>query len=1339
ANQTETQQKILKLLSNVVKLRPALATTALQKLDAQLQKWSAARHDTVAEAAYQSFAVDLPPTAQRRTQLALAAMWFNQVLREHAHLMSNGFQVPRALDERIQKTLKQCYQLASDIGVDDPLRASTALLRKRVVDHFLGLEYEDVAAAAIRVKADVANADLDESAELELAALQRRMAERQLAIQLKQHDGKKQIVLTPAFNEAIAGLKQFITDHPTSERVPIAANGVLAIGQRFEQYEAWVIAAGIYEDFERFAAEIDSLKQAGQQESTYPERAAAARATALHTRASLALAKWKSEKSDDTPPPDQLSDEFQAAQAAWHKVIADASYGTLLGLELPLQAPERLEFGRAICQLGKVLPDHARTVLAALDVINASRGKDKDADGDELIALAEFGISSRLGALNLPGANMPQDEHFGDLAKISGGLETASGPAAATATTAVAADQSGGKPLAPVDAAELSAEADGYGGFGGGGYAYQRRFQQKADAQLIAAVRSQLDRQASQVAMLRDNAIQFRITAGRSGGQQAQQKVPVPTQPQHGAAAVLSDAELQRQQQVLDAVYTALQDIRKKYAETSTADQAGAEIFVIVNHWRGIAQWNRAAELARKFLTDNPTDLNLPKIRQEIARDWLAWASLGVRDPQLDREELLTEISRRFDTAREELQAIIVGFPDETAVRHQAQWDIATSFLTQARVITNSSPTLARGQFVRAGMELLRVAELFHDHPKIGTIPDMLWAISTELATRSYHDEAITIWNELQIHYPTHKIADQSALRIAQTWQQLGQPLRAAEAFLELNFARGGSDVKLQDTIYQIAVNLKNEARWIESLHVLQTFVDSFPSHANAGQSLTMIGQIHQANEVWEDAIAAYRRVIDEFPTGTWTTEARWAIAECTINLSLWQEAAGAYADFQQSYPKDKRVAEANRRIEVLKTLDRYQDVIDEEGQRKAFDAQFQVAVIVRTDLANTVKAIIEYHKVEKNWPNSHLADDALFEIGKIYLERGESELARIALLQSAERYPKSPLADDALLLVGTSYVSEADQLAAVDRGKSQAIARDIAQRQAYHVAQDNRRRQSLKNLDQITALKVQGKREEAAKKEAYFAGQALQFDAANTLNVSNWAAQQEEVLSAAQMADRQDKINAALRQAVGSFRRAATISKDMYIIEQVPGRKDVFRVAPQRSAVFHIERAIEGGLGDRVDTQMLLANIYLNARRYDRAYEMYTALGEVVPEEDQALYAFYFAQSALGVRKYDEYLQHLKEALKLDSEAYGSALVDGYLQVADRYNQAGQLDNYIEHLALAVNESPQTTSLHLKLANAYEEARQYEEAVQQWRLVLDLEPEHPQRTKLLNMIRKHG
>lgn len=1184
AKLSETQQAVLTLLSDVVKRRPALAGAGLQKLGALLQKCVAARHDVVVETAYSTFAADLPPVAQRQTRLALARLWFNQVLRANSRVLSSGFQVPRALDGQAQKSLEECYRLAAVLGLGDPLLADVRALRMEIIDHYLGLRYEDIAEAAIKVKVDPAHGDLDEAAELELAGLKRRIAERQLEQQLQQHNGRKQIVLTPAFNEAIAALKKFVTDHPASERVTTAADGVFVIGRRFEQHEAWEIAAQIYADFEQFAGGIESLQQSRPGQSTYPERAAAARATALHTRASKALQEWNSSKPEDAPVPDQLNEEFQAAQAAWQKIIADyqqrpvaqtaisrimsiaqeyaglgawdvadSVYGGLLGLELPLRSPERLEFGRAICQLGKVLPDHARTVLAALAVTGAATPGERD--GKMGGQTWSRGLLGSLSSLDMDydafreSGEKTAGRPAGPLAELPA-VDAPAEPQASAPTSRAAAPV----PKPADEADDSSPDPFGVpapalpGGVAGGGFAFQQdAFRAKSDARLMAALRTQLDRQAQQVAMLRDNVIENRpgrqLAANEGEGQSPQQG-----QAQAGAGsgpgiAVLSEAELERQQQVLDAVYAALQALRQKYADSPTAAQARDEVFVIVNHWRAIAQWDRAAQLARRFLADNPTDIELPKIRQEIARDWLAWASMGVRDPELDREELLAEIASRFGTAREELQAIIAAFPDETAVKHQAQWDIANSFLTQARVVASSSPTLARGQFVRAANELLQVAELFHDHPQIGSIPDMLWGISNELAGRSYHDEAITVWNELRIHYPTHALADQSAMRIAQTWQQLGQPLRAAEAFLELNFARGGSDEGLQNTIYGIATNLKNEKRWIESLHVLQTFVDSFPAHANTGQALTMIGQIHQANEVWEDAIEAYGRVIDEFPTGNWTTEARWSIAECTINLSYWQEAIGAYAEFQQSYPKDGRVAEAARRIEVLKTLSRYQDVIDEEGQRKAFDAQFQVASIVHAQLQNPVKAVIEYRKVAKNWPNSHLADDALFEIGKINLNRGETELARTALLEAAERYPESPLADDSLLLVGQSFVAEADQLAAVDRGKSQEIAKDIAQKQAYALVQDNRRRQMARNNDLVAQLKKAGKREEAANKEAYYAGQALQFDAANTLNASNWAAQQEEVLSAAQLADRQDKMNAALRKAVESFRSAASVA----------------------------------------------------------------------------------------------------------------------------------------------------------------------------------------------------
>ena len=94
---------------------------------------------------------------------------------------------------------------------------------------------------------------------------------------------------------------------------------------------------------------------------------------------------------------------------------------------------------------------------------------------------------------------------------------------------------------------------------------------------------------------------------------------------------------------------------------------------------------------------------------------------------------------------------------------------------------------------------------------------------------------------------------------------------------------------------------------------------------------------------------------------------------------------------------------------------------------------------------------------------------------------------------------------------------------------------------------------------------------------------------------------------------------------------------------------------------------------------------------------------------------------------------------IRLDPEAYKATLVDAYLKVADQHNQAGTLEKYIEYLEMAVAESPRTASLHLTLGNACEEAQMHDKAVAQWRMVLDLEPDHPRRMELLNLIAKYA
>jgi tetratricopeptide (TPR) repeat protein len=200
----------------------------------------------------------------------------------------------------------------------------------------------------------------------------------------------------------------------------------------------------------------------------------------------------------------------------------------------------------------------------------------------------------------------------------------------------------------------------------------------------------------------------------------------------------------------------------------------------------------------------------------------------------------------------------------------------------------------------------------------------------------------------------------------------------------------------------------------------------------------------------------------------------------------------------------------------------------------------------------------------------------------------------------------------------------------------------------------------------------------------------------------------------------------------------AGTINGPWYLIEAAPGQKDVFRCAPETSAIYQIAKAVADGIEDRPDIHVLKATIYLNARRYAQAYEMFTKIGPTV-KEDKALFYYYYAQAAFGTGQYDRYLELLDKAIELDPPAYKATRVDAYLAVADQFNQAGNLDKYVDYLVKAVAESPQTSSLHLKLGSAYEEARKFNQAVFQWRMVLDLEPDHPQRIKLLNLIEKYS
>ncbi len=1155
AKLSEVQKAYLATLGGHLSIETRHAPFAVKQLAEHVQPWVEHGHWEVAEQAYAAVVDALPENQRRQADLAVVQLWIGQVTREHHRLGATGLTVPRQLDPTLAKALARCCELQAGLDEEPSVLGQVRSVWDSIINHYRGLDYYDVAEAAIQVKAEKAVDAADEYAAFRLVLLQDEQARRGLARFLKQYGAAEKIALGPEFEKVIAGYTKFIAGRPTSTLVPQATEKIFAVGQFFEQHGAHAVAAGVYGDFAKFAAGVAVLSDAAPATVSTAERAALAVAAALDARARKALQETLADRKSDDPPPAKLSEEFAAAVAAYKAFIeahpkspqlaettakvmavayeyakvdawdvADSVYADLLSWELSLRRPQRLEFARGLCQLGRAMPDHARQVLSALTA-GGLRGTGTPTDPAMLAMMVQPRVT-------ISGDDRNETLRTGERTSRSGPAPPAAEPSAAATQPAAATPQPGG------------------GGFGGGlggmGLTLEAGASDEAqrDSQLLALIRQQESNRAVQVAQLRDGFAMNQLVTVQQAEQQGQnQQAAQQARRQAPAIPVLSEAELKRQEAALDAAYGIFQRIRKDHPHTPTAEQARGEILVMVGHWRGLSRWQRAVVLARRFLGDNPTDIELPKLRLEVARDQLAWASKPIEE-KVTKQQKLAEVAQRFDAARAELAKIVADFAKQRSYQQQAQWEVANSYLQQARVVASFGPTLARGQYVRAAKELRGVAEAYPGHPRLGEIPQMLWNISAELEARRYDDEAILVWNELTIYDPMHSLSQQAAEKIAQAYhQKLQRPLKAAEVYQELNFARGGNDQNLQNAIFQIGSELKTQKRWVESLHVLETFVDSFPKHPQAGQALTMVGQIHQTNEAWEDAIAAYHRVINEFENGQFVQESKWAIAECKINLSRWAEATEAYRDYVKAYAKDAKVAEANGRIDVLKDLTLYQGLVDEDGQRKAFDAQYQIAAIVAGKLSNQVKAIIEYRKVVANWPASHLADDALFEVGRTYLALGEKEKARQALLQVAERYPTSPLADDALFTVGKSYEDEATALATVTRDTTLARNKDVAQRRAYEEARDNRFRQQQVKVDRIASLKAAGKGKSAATEEAAFAANYGQFNDANVRLFAQKAKQEVEALTATQLADRQDKINAALRRAVEAYTEASKLA----------------------------------------------------------------------------------------------------------------------------------------------------------------------------------------------------
>ncbi len=1059
---------------------------------------------------------------------------------EESKLSGLGRRLPEQLHPLIKESLSNQVALLRQ-SPTEALRAQVLAAAQPLLERYLQLDRRDLAEQVIDVLAAAPAGKGDEIADLRDWALWARASiagQKALAslARTAKATGDKPLPLDGGHQAEIKILDDLVTDYPRSSFTPQAVGRINSIVGLYERYRSFDTAASVLAGFIKAHPKIEAAEQ---------------------LQYSLALISLKKarlvfgEREDQsTPPQQQVSAEFTVAikeiseflkahptgkfttQAEAELLSIARAYGGVGGWAAARSVitqmtaagpnanqrripgyPRLLE---AATYLGELDPAYALHLLSPAPKSNDGRPD----DGINALALANSpAVLSLAGSLN-------EDQ---DVSKLADG-QAASGPA-----------DKPGAPAAPTPGPRFSS-----GGFadqlqpgeGGGGRA--------SDSDLaLAMVRRSEQQHLAQIARLGPKKGKNQgPDGGEASGQQAAQDQPV----RLPSGVVLSEAAMKAQDEASDKAYSILLELVRaggaknaNDAARHVADAARTHIFWMFSFFEGQLRADHAMAIINQYLKDWPTEPDRMALAFRAVTDRVAFAS---HTAPSDRINLAWVEARheRFEQARAAITQFIAAHPDQTNWVNQARMLAFDTYLRESDLIAAAADVRAAGLLMQASDELGRLHQTSPHHPECTNFPNRMWNIADRLTALGQREQAITILNRITVEFPTHQLARQAVLRTAQTYaSDLASPLRAVETYQEY-LSQAGDDGNTREQIFAIASQLSSKRRYVESLHVYAVFVDSFPTDPRAATALQAIGAIHQANEAYNDAVASYERIIAEYPSTEVIPQVKLAIAECQINLSQWYKARRTYEEFVGKDPKNGSEAMATARIEILKNLDRYQKLLDDkEVDRNKDDAQFQIGHIVFTQLQFTDKAIREFRKVVTNFPKSHQADDAQFEIGVALLQAGRLDDAREQLLKVVSVYPDSPLADNALYMVGQSFEQQASRLSAVTMQGARAEAFERGQRFAYTQNQSNLEQQKTQLDDIRRDLKGKGDARQLGIEEAYANFRSNDFNGTNTVLLNRNAELQAEQESAMEVANRQDRINEAFREAVTKYTKAAS------------------------------------------------------------------------------------------------------------------------------------------------------------------------------------------------------
>ena len=169
---SDVQNDLLDALAKLVTCDAGRADFAVQRLAEHLQPWIDGDQWPVAEAAFAALQKALPAASTRDAELAVVRFSVERVFRRDQRVLRAGLTVPRHLDSVLKQALLSLYAMQAGLPPESARLQQIRRVSDAIIGHYRGLEYDDIAEAALKARPPQAVDAADQYAEIQLLRFQ---------------------------------------------------------------------------------------------------------------------------------------------------------------------------------------------------------------------------------------------------------------------------------------------------------------------------------------------------------------------------------------------------------------------------------------------------------------------------------------------------------------------------------------------------------------------------------------------------------------------------------------------------------------------------------------------------------------------------------------------------------------------------------------------------------------------------------------------------------------------------------------------------------------------------------------------------------------------------------------------------------------------------------------------------------------------------------------------------------------------------------------------------------------------------------------------------------------